>query len=158
VTFAADRDAPVFAEGTITIAAPRAVVWQVLTELEGWPAWNPGVKSLTLTGPLAIGATFKWKAGPGTIRSKIEELDPPTTIGWTGRTFGIRARHAWQLIDVPGDEGDAEGGEGGTTTVTTQESWRGPVPAILRGSLAHTLQGATDDGLRALRDEALKRV
>jgi carbon monoxide dehydrogenase subunit G len=146
--FAADRDAPVFAEGTITIAAPRELVWQVLTDLEGWPAWNPGVKSISVSGPLAVGATFRWKSGPGTIRSKVEECDAPSAIGWTGRTFGIRARHAWQLAD----------GDDGATVVTTQESWRGPVPTLLRGGLPSTLQGAITSGLEALARESLQRV
>jgi carbon monoxide dehydrogenase subunit G len=149
--FAADRDAPVFAEGTITIAAARDLVWQVLTDLEGWPAWNPGVKSLTMSGALAVGATFRWKAGPGTIRSKVEECEAPSAVGWTGRTFGIRARHAWQLAD-------GDGGDDATTVVTTQESWRGPIPTLLRGSLATTLQKALDEGLTALKQEAETRA
>ena len=146
--FAADRNAPVFAEGSITIAAPRELVWQVLTDLEGWPAWNPGVKSLALSGPLAVGATFRWKAGPGTIRSKIEQYAAPSAIGWTGKTFGIRARHAWQLA----------ASDDGTTIVTTQESWRGPVPSLLRGSLANTLAKALTDGLQALSHETSRRA
>ena len=147
-SFSADRDAPVFAEGTITIAAPRDRVWQVLTDFEAWPAWNPGVKSLTLSGGLAVGATFRWKSGPGTIRSKIEACDAPSAIGWTGKTFGIRARHTWQL-HAPDDA---------TTVVTTQESWRGPIPTLLRASLTTTLAKALTDGLQALSQEALRRT
>jgi carbon monoxide dehydrogenase subunit G len=146
--FAADRDAPVNASGRITIAAPRELVWQVLTDLEGWPAWNPGVKSLAVSGPLAVGATFRWKAGPGTIRSKIEQCDAPSAIGWTGKTFGIRARHAWQLETQDDD----------ATAVTTQESWRGPVPTLLKGSLANTLSKALTAALQALSQESLRRA
>jgi hypothetical protein len=51
----------------IQIAAPPEIVWEVLTDFDRWQDWNPEVKSMSFDGPLAPGAMFRWKAGPGTI-------------------------------------------------------------------------------------------
>ncbi|MFC4375666.1 DUF1731 domain-containing protein [Nocardia halotolerans] len=36
--------------------APESV-WNVLADLERWPEWNPGVRSVRMHGPVAVGAT-----------------------------------------------------------------------------------------------------
>ncbi|MGY0501636.1 DUF1731 domain-containing protein [Nocardia sp. FBN12] len=33
------------------------LVWEVLADLEQWPVWNPGVRSVRMHGPVAVGAT-----------------------------------------------------------------------------------------------------
>jgi hypothetical protein len=142
-----DRDAPAYAEGRIEIAAPRRTVWDVLVGFADWPEWNTGVASVEYAGPLEPGALFRWKSGPGTIRSRVEEVDVPRAIAWTGRTFGIKAAHAWQLEE-----------SGGKTVVTTQEAWRGVVVRVLRRTIAPTLQRSIDDGLVALEAEAERRA
>ncbi len=142
-----DRDAPAYAEGRIDIDAPREVVWDVLVGFAEWPAWNPGVASVEYAGPLEPGALFRWKSGPGTIRSRVEEVDAPRAIAWTGKTFGIKAEHAWQLDEA-----------GGRTVVSTQEGWRGLVVRFLRHSIRPTLQRSIDEGLESLKAEAERRA
>jgi hypothetical protein len=139
-----DRDAPAYAEGSIEIDAPRETVWQVLVGFAEWPSWNEGVASVEFAGPLERGALFRWKSGPGTIRSRVEEVDEPAAIAWTGKTVGIKAKHAWQL----------EAAGPGRTVVTTQESWNGLVVRFLRHSIRPTLQKSIDDMLEALRRES----
>ncbi|MGS2806839.1 DUF1731 domain-containing protein [Nocardia sp. MW-W600-9] len=39
------------------IALPPASVWSVLGDLAQWPEWNPGVRSVRMHGPVAVGAT-----------------------------------------------------------------------------------------------------
>jgi uncharacterized protein YndB with AHSA1/START domain len=92
-----NQEAPAIASGAIQIAAPPEVVWDVLTAFERWPSWNPDVKSVAVSGPLAEGTEFKWKAGPSTITSTLRRVNSPALVGWTGKTLGINAIHVWRL-------------------------------------------------------------
>lgn len=141
-----NRNAPVVAAEEIEIAASQQAVWDVLTDLESWPRWNPDVKSLSLQGDLAQGSVFRWRAGPGTITSTIQQVEPPSRIAWTGTTFGIKAKHVYGL------EARGEG-----TLVRTEESYEGVVARLLRGSLRKTLEKGLSDGLRYLKTEAERR-
>jgi uncharacterized protein YndB with AHSA1/START domain len=138
-----NRAAPVVAADEIEIAASPQAVWYVLTDLESWPRWNSDVKSMSMEGALAQGTVFRWRAGPGTITSTIQDLQPPTLIAWTGTTFGIKARHVYRL--EPRGDG---------TLVHTEESYEGLVARLLRGSLQKTLEKGLSDGLRYLKAEA----
>jgi uncharacterized protein YndB with AHSA1/START domain len=142
-----DKNAPAVAHGEIDVAAPPELVWAVLTDIESWPSWNPDVKRASLAGPLATGTQFRWKAGPGTITSTLQSVEPPRVIAWTGKTFGIKAIHVHRL-ELQGD----------TTIVTSEESWDGLVVRLLRGPMTKTMQRATESGLRHLKTEAELRA
>jgi hypothetical protein len=129
------------------IAAAPEAVWEVLTAFERWPSWNPDVKSMAVQGPVAPGSVFRWKAGPGTITSTIQRVEPPRQIAWIGRTLGIKAVHVWQL--EPRD---------GRTFVRTEESFEGLLARLLRGSMQKTLDSSLADGLRYLKAEAERRA
>jgi hypothetical protein len=137
-----DREAPVVGASEIVLAASLGKVWDVLTSFERWPNWNRDVKSMSIDGPVAAGTRFRWKAGPGTITSTIVQVAPPRMIGWTGRTFGIKAIHFWHL--------EARNGE---TLVGTEESYDGLVARLFSGRLKKTLDDALADGLRYLKAE-----
>lgn len=141
-----NKHAPVVGIDEIAIAASPQTVWDVLTDMEHWPSWNPDVKSMSMEGDLATGSVFRWKAGPGTITSTIQFVEPPRLIGWTGTTLGIKAMHLYRL--EPRDGG---------TFVHTEESYEGLVPRLLRGSLQKTLDTGLSDGLRYLKAEAERR-
>jgi uncharacterized protein YndB with AHSA1/START domain len=137
------RNAPVVAAGEVEVAAPPEVVWDVLTAFERWPSWNPDVRSMSFSGDAAEGASFRWKAGPGTITSTIRVVDRPRVIGWTGRTFGIDAVHVYRLEP-----------RGSGTHVTTEESYEGRLARVFRGPLRTMLKKALDSGLHRLKAEA----
>jgi carbon monoxide dehydrogenase subunit G len=134
---AIDGDAPVVSAAEVEIDAPIEHVWAVLTTIDQWPSWNPDVKSVSMAGPLAVGSTFRWKAGPGTISSIIEHVESPRLVAWSGRTLGIRAFHVWRL--------EARDGK---THAHTEESYDGLVARVLRRSLQKTLDSALADGAR----------
>jgi hypothetical protein len=142
-----NREAPVVGTSEIEIDAPAQTVWDVLTAIDRWPTWNPDVKSVSMEGPVAPGSVFRWKAGPGTITSTIQRVEPPRLIAWTGRTFGIKAIHFYRLET-----------RDGRTFVRTEESYDGIVARLLRGSLQKTLDTALADGLRYLESEAEQRA
>jgi hypothetical protein len=122
-------------------------VWATLTDINQWPRWNDDVKSSSLEGPLVLGTEFEWKAGPGTINSRIQEVDPPRRIAWTGKTFGIEAVHVHRLEP-----------HNGTTTVHSEESWDGLIVRLLRRSMTKKLQESTESGLEYLKAEAERRA
>ena len=142
-----DRAAPVIASGETEIAAARAVVWDVLSRIEEWPSWNPDVRSVSIDGGLAEGSDFRWQAGPRTITSTLQQVEPPRRLAWSGTTFGIDAMHVYVL--------DARDG---TTLVRTEESYDGLIARLFRRRLQKTLDGALASGLRHLKAEAERRT
>jgi uncharacterized protein YndB with AHSA1/START domain len=140
-------EAPVTSKRSIEIAAPPETVWDVLTRFDQWLQWNPQVKSISFEGPLAAGSEFRWKAGPGTIVSTLEQVEPPRFVRWRGRTMSIKAIHEWRL--EPRDGG---------TFVETEETYSGVVARLFRGQLQKILDKALEDGLEDLKREAERRA
>jgi hypothetical protein len=56
--------------------------------VDQWPSWNPDIKSVELQGPVQPGTVFRWKAGPSSLTSTLQVVDPPREIAWTGTTIG----------------------------------------------------------------------
>ena len=139
-------DAPVRARREVQIAAPVDVVWDVLSDIDAWPRWNAEVQSATVAGAVAPGTEFRWKAGPGTIQSRIERAERPRLLAWTGRTFGLSAIHVWRLEP-----------RAGGTHVTTEESMEGLPARVLRGMVQKNLDKSLDAWLRGLQTEAERR-
>lgn len=142
-----ERPAPVVETAEILVRAPVEVVWGTLTDFAGWPKWNGGVSSMAYAGPLRPGTVFTWVGGGAKITSRLEEVDEPGRIVWSGRTMGIRAFHAWTLAGVDGG-----------TRVSTVESFDGLVARVLSGVLGPMLRRTLRDGVTALKNEAESRA
>jgi uncharacterized protein YndB with AHSA1/START domain len=112
-----ERDAPIKASLTEAIDAPPETVWQVLTSIDDWPHWQPGIHDARLEGPLSLGAQFKWSTGNLHIESTIVLLEPDSRIAWTGSAMGAKAVHVWVLTRQPGNK----------TLVAMDESMSGPL-------------------------------
>jgi uncharacterized protein YndB with AHSA1/START domain len=138
---AIQEQAPIVAGAEIEIEAEPSEVWEVLSDIERWPSWNPEVKSASLEGELTEGAEFHWKAGSFRINSTIRYLEPPYTIVWTGRMMGIDAVHVWRLED-----------EDGATLIRTEESWSGLWARLFRRPLVRVLVRSLGTGLVRLKD------
>jgi hypothetical protein len=134
------EEAPVIARGSVTIDASPETVWATISDIARWPEWNPDVSAAHLNGPLAAGTEFTWKAGPGTIRSTLLQVDPPRTIAWRGETMGIGAVHIWHI-----EAGDDH------VTLSTEESWTGLLPRLLRRPMQRRLDAAIEAGLAAAK-------
>jgi uncharacterized protein YndB with AHSA1/START domain len=142
-----DRSAPATATGELVIAASPEVVWDVISDIEAWPSWNPDVKTATLDGPLAVGSVFRWRAGGASLTSTLRVVDPPRELSWSGRAMGIRAIHIFRF----------EPSDGGTLG-RSEESWAGLVPTLFRGYSRRTLDRGIRSVLRLLKDEAERRA
>jgi hypothetical protein len=141
-----DAHAPVVVSTAIEVMAPADFVWDVLADVGRWPSWNRAVATVSIGGDTAPGTEFEWKAGPGTIRSTLLQVQPPTVIAWSGQTLGLRAIHVFALQ-----------ANGERTTVRTDESYSGLVARLLRGPIRRSLTAALADGLVDLKAEAERR-
>jgi hypothetical protein len=135
-----DTLAPVVGECAIEIAVAPEVAWDALAAIDRWPSWNPAVRSVTVEGAIEEGSMFRWKAGPGTITSTIEDLQRPRRMAWTGTSFGISATHVHTF--EPRDD---------TTVVTTNESYEGLVARVFKRRLQARLDHALRNGLLRLK-------
>lgn len=142
-----NSDAPATAEGEIQIAALPETVWEVISAIEAWPSWNPDVKSIALEGPLAPGSVFRWKSGPASLTSRLEVVDAPRELAWTGTTMGIRAVHVFRF--EPKDQG---------TLARSGESWEGLLANLLKGYSRRTLDRGIRSMLGLLKTEAERRA
>jgi hypothetical protein len=141
-----NRSAPVVGSSEIEIAAAPEVAWNVLTAIGRWPSWNPAVTSVSIEGEIGPGSVFSWKAGPGTITSTVQDVEPLRRIAWTGSSFGIKAIHVHTF--EPRDGG---------TVVRTEESYNGLVAQLLRRRLQKVLDSALEGELQHLKAEAERR-
>jgi hypothetical protein len=62
-------------------------------------------------GPVEPGTVFRWKAGPSSLTSTLQVVDPPGQIAWTGTATGIKAVQVFRT-------------DGGTLA-SSEESWEG---------------------------------
>ena len=72
---------------SITIKASAKDVWQVFTNFEAYPSWNPFMRSIE--GPLEVGSTLKVTLQTGdsktmTFRPKILSYEEGSNLTWLG--------------------------------------------------------------------------
>ncbi|MFF4317919.1 SRPBCC family protein [Streptomyces sp. NPDC001568] len=138
-----DTTAPVVVSLTTAIEAPLATVWELHTDIDGWPLWNTGIDRARLDGPLAVGAGFTWLTHGLDITSTIRELVPGQRIVWGGTVQGIVGIHVWTFEP-----------SGAGVVVRTEESWSGaPVDAAV-DELATALKTSLRDWLDRLKARA----
>lgn len=144
-----NRNAPVWAELDIEIAAPIEAVWDVLQDVDAWGHWLSIGKAAGLEGPLAPGTRLWMKPNgvPGTIRVTIDAVEEPHVLAWSSRNFGIFAIRSWRLESI----------EGGTR-VHTAESADGPVIRLLRRPLTKVTASVMPKWLDGLKTEAQRRT
>ena len=87
----------------IDIDAPPDVVWSVLTDLDGYSAWNPFITSAEGTAEVGRQLTNRLEPPGGraiTFRPRVTMVDPERTFEWLGR-LGFRGvfdgRHRFEL-------------------------------------------------------------
>lgn len=137
---------PARATRELRIEASPDRVWSLLTDIDGWPRWNPAVSRARLDGPLAAGSVFRWKSGGSSIVSTLRDVERPRRVSWTGRALGTSAVHVWTL------EADGAG-----VLVTTSESFDGWLVRLLRAWFQRLLDRSLEEALRALKAAAEQR-
>lgn len=125
-------NAPLVDRHSILIAAPRSVVWQLLTNINDWPRWQHAITRAQLDGLLAPETVFRWTSGGMAIVSTLHDVEVEQRLSWTGKALGTTTEHVWTLEET------ATG-----TLVTTSESMSGwliyPVKLVTPRFLADAL-------------------
>jgi uncharacterized protein YndB with AHSA1/START domain len=116
-----DQNAPMIARNEILVASPIEQVWQLLTDIERWPEWQPDISFAKLDGSLTEGTRFRWKAKGLNMTSILREVESNRRISRTGVSMGMKAIHIWTL------EPQSNG-----TCVITEESLSGWLACLLK--------------------------
>ncbi len=138
-----NTNAPVFARKEIIIHAPLEKIWQIQSDIENWPSWQPDIVTAKLNGELKAGTTFRWKAQGLNITSRLHTVEPNHRIGWTGTALGMYAIHNWSF--------DANGA---TTLVVTEESLSGWLTRLMKLFDPHFLEKSLEATLQRLKNIA----
>lgn len=138
-----DFAAAASSQAQIEIAAPPERVWELLSNIERWPTWNSLVQKSVLSGPLHPGSVFKWKSKGFAVTSTLREVTQKRRIAWTGKAFGTRAVHTWEI---------EESNQG--TILTTAESFAGWLPKLMPRAMQRTLDETLPVWLQAIKAEA----
>lgn len=137
-----DPKASAYAEDSINIKAPVAIVFNLLANFSAWPSWFDGVTEMRMDGTPVPGATFTWKSRGRTMRSTIHTNENGAELGWTGKAGRLSATHNWTFQGQPD----------GSTQVTSTECYSGFLASRLRSSLLNDLR----KDLRVLKVQSLK--
>jgi uncharacterized protein YndB with AHSA1/START domain len=124
-----DSSAKCFAKEEIIINSPMENVFNILSDINNWPAWQSSVTKAQLNGSMEPGAKFKWKAGGLKINSKVHTVNPNSEIGWTGRIWWIKAVHNWTLTENNNE-----------TKVIVKESLKGLGSSMMQKSLTEGMR------------------
>ncbi|KFZ77194.1 hypothetical protein ED92_35555 [Amycolatopsis sp. MJM2582] len=131
---------PVDLNSSIEIDAPADRVWQVLTDLRAYPAWNPFVISAEVTsdgGTLKEGATLRNvlrdKTGDTTFTPTVLAVTPERELRWLGRIgpgLIFDGEHRFELRPL---------GPGRTLLVQSERFTGALVPFVVSSLRADTL-------------------
>lgn len=136
--------APVRSKHTIRIQAPAERAWQVLSEVNNWPAWQPDIAYAHLAGPAQNGARFDWSAsGYLPIHSTLHTVEPGASFGWSGWAFGAFSVHNWQFASREG-----------YTEVTAEETMEGWLVRLLQPIMQPALDKGNARWLEYLKQRA----
>lgn len=90
---------------TETFEQPASRVWQVLTEVDRWSSWWPGMQEARISPALEEGAelTLILKGTPEKSPATVESLTPGRKMAWVrSGILGSTTRTTWQLEEQEG--------------------------------------------------------
>jgi hypothetical protein len=123
-------------ETSIEITASPEQVWQVLTDFDSYPDWNPFVTSISGVAEAGQQLVVRLQPPGGrgmTMRPRVQSADRARRFAWLGR------------LGVPGVFDGAHefliDGRDGTTTFTQRETFRGALVPFTGRLLARTKLG-----------------
>jgi len=137
---------PIEVHNEIVIPASAERVWDLLTDVERWPSWYRACRWVRVetTDSAGRAASFRWKAHPVELRSRVVAADRPHSFAIVADARGLHADRAFTIRPTP---------DGLGTVVVSHETQVGPVAWLGRVYLAPRLHAANqvmfDDLARA---------
>ena len=121
----------------IDIDAPAERVWGVLTDFESFPDWNPFVQSAE--GKATVGSRLNVHIVPpggrgSTFRPTVLVAEPNREFRWRGRLLVPGLADGEHVFEI-------EPRESGPTRFVQREEFRGPLWALLKGTLEKSEHG-----------------
>jgi hypothetical protein len=140
----APQEADAFVHNQIFIKATAQVIWSNLVDAKVWPSWYSNSADVQITGAdndrLGPKSQFTWKTLGFPISSQVNEFVPNTRLAWFGDGTGIRAYHAWLIIQQPNG-----------CEVVTEETQNGPSAIAFNVNQPTAMYDAHDWWLNALK-------
>jgi short-subunit dehydrogenase/uncharacterized protein YndB with AHSA1/START domain len=129
---------PIVVRNEIVIRAAADRVWDLLTDVEGWPSWYRAcrwVRRSESPGGAPQPGVFWWKAHPVVLRSRVTAAVRPGLFAIVADTPGLHAERAFTLRPTP---------DGAGTVLVSDETQVGPFAWLGRAILAPRLRAAND--------------
>lgn len=130
---------------SIKINASAAEVWQILTEFQRYPEWNPFIKSLT--GEVQVGNKIKVQLPSATFKPTVLRMDKNKEFKWLGSLL-FKGIFDGEHKFLPTENKD------GTTTFKQSENFTG----ILVPLFAKSLDKNTSVGFNEMNQKLKERA
>lgn len=129
----------------IVIKATPAEIWEVLTDFDSYPEWNPQI--VRFDGRPMTDETFRLRVyspdGSGRqmgLKAKIVDVEVEKKLSWQGGITGIfSGYHYWELNDL-----------GAETKVIQGEKFYGPLSFVLSQKRLKNMSGSYEAASRGL--------
>jgi uncharacterized protein YndB with AHSA1/START domain len=97
----------IWIDHTSEVAAPLAKVMALLSDLDQWASWTPGLSEVRRdkSKPVSVGTRFTMRIKPAAfhpplpVPCKLLRLEP-TLIEWGGDALGSEVRHRFELKEL----------------------------------------------------------
>ena len=142
---------PIEVRNETVIAASADRVWDLLTDVAGWPSWYRACRWVRVesTDSANRPASFVWKAHPVVLRSRVVAIDRPHLFAIVADARGLHAERAFTIRPTP---------DGTHTVVVSHETQVGLVPRLGRLVLAPRLRAANQAMFEDLARAAVPSV
>ena len=132
-------------EHSVQAPASRERIWELWTDISGWPSWNPGVGRAELDGPLTEGAsgTVRGVGGP-TSTLKVLAIEPGRRLVTEASERFMRLRFDHELAD----------GEGGQLRITHRVRMTGLATPLMRRTVGARLERSIPAAVAGLVERA----
>ena len=136
---------------TTVIDRPSSVVWELVGDPHGWPAWADGIQDVTVSdeGPLGVGSEFSYTYRGKQVAARVAHLVD-------GSAFGFATSQGWYEFSESIALEARDGRTAATFTMGFEPTtWWGRALATIITPLRSVVLGRSlRQGLRSLKEAA----